>query len=148
MLSNGNVLLQEGVTHDAVIYDQQFNEVKRQKGTPMHETWLAYEPNITCQRKTNMVVQDKYVTWFNSTESSAILDVETLEAYQMDGLWKMEATTVSAMVVTASPDLSKYAGIGEYTNVQTFHIRARDHTGSPVTTVKRIDALCQDGTMV
>lgn len=143
MLANNNILLQEGITHDAVLYDQQFNEVRRQKGKPMHETWLQYEPNITLQRKTAMIVPEKYVTWLNSTETSAILDTNSLEAFPMEDLWKIENTSVSAMMVTASPDLSRYAGIGEYNSVQTLHVRARDSAGIAKTAVKRVDSLHQ-----
>lgn len=147
MLSNSNILLQEGVSHDAVLYDQQFKELKRQPGKSMHEAWLAYEPNITSQRRTYMVVPDKYVTWFDSTESSAILDTDTLAAFPMTDLWTSDGVSIPAMVVTCSPDLTRFAGIGEYNNVQTFHVRSNNHLGHPTTSVRRVDTLCKESTI-
>lgn len=142
-LSNGSLLVQEGVSHDAVLFDQQFKELKRLLGTPMFPTWIPVEASITSQRRSIMIEEDRYVTWLNGLYSSALIDLSTFQSYDMDRLWMVGDSQGPAMSVVAacSSDLADYVGIGNFDNRSTLHVSITDHQGRKTNAAKSCEEL-------
>ena len=103
----------------------------------MFATWREFEPRISAQRRTQMVVEDKYVTWFDGTYSSAVIDLNTMQSYPMGPLWLTESGPVMSVVASSASDLSKFAGLGQTEDLQTIHFRGADSSGQPKTTIKK-----------
>lgn len=143
LLSNGSVLVQEGVSHDAVLFDQRFAELKRLLGTPMFPTWVPVEASITSQRRSVVIEEDRYVTWLNGLYSSALIDLATFQSYDMDRLWLMGPSQGPAMSVVAacSSDLADYVGIGNFDNRSTLHVGLTDDRGRKTTAAKSCEEL-------
>lgn len=130
MLENNTIFANEAISHDAVLYNTSMGEEQRLKGTPLYDSWLSTEHQFTNSRRVAFEKgHGNKAIWFSGLYSTALVNLSTFKAQDIDGFWKLDGGDCFAMVVCANRSFSKIGGLGNKDYLQTVHLANMNSSG-------------------
>lgn len=127
ILSNGDLVYLDSISHDLVKLSNDMKELGRIKGYPMPESYLQTAYSFNRLRRTTYSNEGDLFLWLKGINNLSIVDLEEFrEIEEITNFWRDKQGWCFAMSAVATTDMNLIAGFG-YSNVlgHSLHIYNR-----------------------
>ena len=126
-MENGNLLVQESMSHDLVIYNMNMVELFRAAGEELDATCMEKEDIITTTRRTYFTDEGTSVLWFNGLSRLSVFCCLKFTHHEIGGFWDYGEQKALGVLVCCTTKQKKIFGIGHCSGAYTIHSAIKQH---------------------
>lgn len=122
LLPDGDMLYNDGLSHDLVKLDSKMKEIDRLKGTPLPPSYLETAFSFNQSRRTFFTDEEDQILWLNGISGLSIVDSDKFKVIEdIPNFWKDTNGPCFAMSAVATRDMAKIVGFG-YSNARHYSL--------------------------